>query len=222
MSTGDDDERAEIEIVGVVGDVVQNRAEEGWLPAVYVPYTQADWPIAQVLVRSTRDPSTLFPDVKRSVARFSGFIVVRGLAEMSTRIRSVHTEPRFHAFLIGGFAAVAILLAAIGLYGSLAYSVRCRTTELGIRMALGASGENILRLILRRGLWVAGIGLGLGLAGAVGLTQLIRSFLFGVGALDAMSFAIAAAVLVTAALLASAVPARRAAAVDVIRSLKAD
>jgi putative ABC transport system permease protein len=216
------DAYTEVEIVGVVGNVVQTRAEEGWQPAVYVPYTQMDWTFVLVAVRSDRDPDGLLPDLRRAAARFSPAVPITNLGDMRSRIRSVQTEPRFRAILIGSFALVAVLLAAIGLYGSLAYAVTRRSRELGIRMALGADPVGIVRLVLGQGLAVTAAGLALGLAGAAALSRLLRRLLFEVGTLDLASFAVAVLVLAAAALLAIVVPARRATAVDVVRSLRVE
>lgn len=218
----DDNGYQDLEIVGVVGNVVQTRAEEGWQPAVYVPYTQVEWPMAQVVVRSERDAETLLPELRRAAARFSPHVPVSNLGDMRARIHSVQTEPRFRAILIGSFAGIAMLLAVIGLYGSLAYAVSRRSRELGIRMALGADPVGIVRLVLGHGLAVTAAGLALGLAGAALLSRLLRRLLFEVGTLDLASFAVAALVLAAAALVAIVVPARRATAVDVVRSLRVE
>ncbi len=141
---------------------------------------------------------------------------------MSSRIRVVRTAPRFQLLLLGSFAMVALLLAAVGLYGSLAHAVGRRTREMGIRMALGAPRLGIFRLVLNQGMTVTVAGLAFGLAGAFLLTRFLRSFLFEVEALDLMSFAGAAVVLLLAAAFAIVVPASRATGVDVVGSLKVD
>jgi len=217
-----DDAFTELHIVGVVGNVVQTRAEEGPRPAVYVPYTQFDWPVANVIIRSDRDLESLAPELRRAAAQFSPYVPVRNLRSMTSRISVVRTEPRFQALLIGSFATVALLLAAVGLYGSLAHAVGRRTREMGIRLALGAPRIGIFRLVLNQGLVVTAVGLASGLVGAMVLTRFLRSFLFEVETLDFLSFAGASAILAVAALLAIVVPARRATNVDVIGSLKAE
>jgi len=217
-----DDAFSELQIVGVVGNVVQTRAEEGPRPAIYVPYTQFDWPTANVMVRSDRDLTTLAPALRRAAAQFSPYVPVRDLRSMASRIRVVRTAPRFQALLVGSFATVALLLAAVGLYGSLAHAVGRRTREMGIRMALGAPRRGIFRLVLNQGMMVTVAGLSFGLAGAFLLSRFLRGFLFEVEALDLVSFAGAAVVLLVAAALAIVVPAQRATGVDVVGSLKTD
>ncbi|MEE8134897.1 MAG: ADOP family duplicated permease, partial [Gemmatimonadales bacterium] len=218
----DDGAFDELHIIGVVGNVVQTRAEEGPRPALYVPYTQIDWPTANVVIRSDRDLTTLAPALRRAAAQFSPYVPVRNLRTMTSRIRVVRTAPRFQALLIGSFATVALLLAAVGLYGSLAHVVGRRTREIGIRIALGAPRLGIFRLVLNQGLTVTVAGLAFGLAGALALSRFLRSFLFEVETLDVMSFAGAAVVLLVAAAFAIVVPAQRATGVDVVGSLKAD
>ncbi|MEZ4412434.1 MAG: FtsX-like permease family protein [Gemmatimonadales bacterium] len=218
----DDDSLSELRIVGVVGDVVQTRAQEGMLPAVYVPYTQAEWPVAEVIVRSASDFATLAPALRQAAARFSPYVPPRSLRSMRSRISDVRTEPRFQMLLLMSFASVAMLLAAVGLYGSLAHSVGRRTREMGIRMALGAQRGRIFELVLRQGLAITAMGLAIGVTAALLMARFIRAFLFGVEPLDVTSFAGALAVLGLAATLAILVPARRATGVDVVRSLKAE
>ncbi len=217
-----DDSLSELRIVGVVANVVQTRAQEGMLPAVYVPYTQTDWPIARIVVRSGQDFGTLAPALRHAAAQFSPFVPPRSLRSMNSRISDVRTEPRFQMLLLMSFAGVAMLLAAVGLYGSLAHSVGRRTREMGIRMALGAQRAKIFQLVLRQGLAITAIGLVIGVTAAALLTRFIRAFLFGVEPFDITSFAGALAILGLAATLAILVPARRATGVDVVRSLKAE
>lgn len=209
-------------IVGVVENVVQARAEDGWLPAVYVPHTQVDWPVAHVLVRSDRATADITPDLRQAARRFSSFLPPMGLMTMETRVARVQTAPRFHALLFVSFAGVAILLAGIGLYGTLAHSVGRRRREIGIRMALGAEHRRIFTLVLRQGLTVGLVGAGLGLAGALSVSGLLRRYLFEVRPLDAPTFAFAIAVLGVVTALAALRPALRAVRVDVNRSLRSE
>ena len=173
-----------------------------------------------MIVRSGRNLVTLAPELRRAAAQFSPYVPVRDLRSMSSRIRVVRTAPRFQMLLLGSFAMVALLLAAVGLYGSLAHAVGRRTREMGIRMALGAPRLGIFRLVLNQGMTVTVAGLAFGLAGAFLLTRFLRSFLFEVEALDLMSFAGAAVVLLLAAAFAIVVPASRATGVDVVGSLR--
>jgi putative ABC transport system permease protein len=209
-------------VVGVVGDVIQARAEDGFRPAIYVSYQQVEWPFgARVVIRSTRSEG-LLTELRQAAARFSPNLPPFSIGDVASTIRQRHTTPRFHAVLIGVFAGLAILLAAVGLYGSLAYTVSSRGPELGIRMALGADRGRIFAMVLRRGLAVTMAGLVVGVAGAFALTRLLTGLLFGVGVLDPVAFAAAVAVLFASAMLAATVPARRATAVDLVRSLRSD
>ncbi len=217
-----DEAETNLEIVGVVGNVIQTRAEEGSRPAVYVPYTQMEWPVAHVAVRSDRDTGSLAGDLRRAAARFSQFVPVQDLGPIRSRIGSVRTEPRFNALLLGSFAGVALLLAGVGLYGTMAHSVGRRTRELGIRQALGADRTDIFRMVLREGLIVSGAGLLTGFAGALILTRFLERFLFEVGTMDMPTFLAAAAVLSIVILLAMIRPAHRATRVDLLGSLRAD
>lgn len=218
----DGDTIRELEVVGVVDDVVQTRAEDGKQPAVYVPYTQAVWPMAEVVVRSGRALETLAPELREAAARFSRYVPVRRLSTMTARMGSARTEPRFRAMLIVAFAVVTVSLAAIGLYGTLAHAVGRRTRELGIRMALGADRSGIYSLVVRYAAGITGLGLLVGLAGAASLTRYLQSFLFGVESLDPVTFGMAAALLLIVAVLATLAPALRATRVDVVGSLRSE
>ena len=223
-STGlNDEDRFDNNIVGVVADVVQSRAEEGFRPAVYFPHTQADWPYTvKVVVRSEREVAELAGDLRRAAAEFSPGTPVLGVQSMNDRIRSVHIGPRFQALLFGCFALVAVLLAAVGLYGTLSHTVGSRMSEFGIRIALGANRAGIYGLVLRQGAVVVVAGLGLGLVGALILTRFLNGFLFQVGSFDAPTFAVAVVSLAAVAGFAVLTPARRATRVDVVDSLQAD
>ncbi len=219
---GDDGELADLRVVGVVGNVIQTRAQEGMRPAVYVPYTQAEWPVVQVAVRSTRNPVQLAGEIREAARAFTSVIPLRDLSTMEERMGRTRVEPRFHAFLFATFALVALLLAAVGLYGTLAHMVGRRTRELGVRMALGADGGSILGLILRQGLVLAGIGLGLGGVGAFFAARLLESLLFQIPPFHLPAFLLAALTLGLVALLAVLVPARRATGVDPVRAFQAE
>jgi putative ABC transport system permease protein len=213
---------SEMEIVGVVADAVQARVEDGPLPALYIPYTQATWPFVRVVVRSDREPGSLAEDLRAAARRFNPIVPMNDMDRMQTRIRDSRTEPRFRAYLFASFAAIAVLLAAIGLYGTLAHAVGRRTKELGIRMAVGADRRRIFAMVIGEGMRVFGAGLVLGIAGAVLTTRFLRGLLFGVGAMDSVTFAGTAMLLALIALLSILRPARRATAVDPMRSLRAE
>jgi putative ABC transport system permease protein len=141
---------------------------------------------------------------------------------MSDAVSESVAQPRFYTILLGSFAAIALLLAALGIYGVISYTVSQRTRELGIRIALGSSQGGVMRLVVGQGMALTGAGVVLGLAGSYWLTRLIASLLFGVGAADAPTFGAVAVVLLGVAGLASYIPARRAARVDPLIAMRAE
>jgi putative ABC transport system permease protein len=219
------DERSgnvDLEVVGIVGDVVQARVEDGMQPAIYVPHTQAYAPL-NVLAATRREPEALGPEIRRSLMEAGlRMAPVLGIGSMHARIGDSLSTPRFQLVLIGGFAGVAVLLAAIGLYGTLAFSVRSRMREIGIRMAMGATRGQIFELVMRQSLQVLGAGLGVGLVAALGLTRLLRGFLYRVSPIDPVAFAVGLLIVVAAVLVASIRPAGRAARVDPMSSMRTD
>jgi hypothetical protein len=219
------DERSgnlDLEVVGVVGDVVQARLEDGMQPAIYVPHTQAFAPLT-VLAATRRDPEALAPEIRRSLMDAGlRMAPVLGIASMRARIADSLSTPRFQLALIGGFAGVAVLLAAIGLYGTLAFSVRSRGREIGIRMAMGATQQQIVGLVVRQSVQVLGAGLGVGLVAALALTWLLRGFLYRVSPVDPVAFVAGLLIVVVAVLVASIRPAGRAARVDPMVSMRTE
>jgi predicted permease len=210
----------DLEIVGMVGNVVQARIEDGVLPAVYLPHTQAFGQL-NVMVATRRAPEDISRELRRSLAD-AGLMAapVMNFSSMQARIDKSLAAPRFQMLLIGAFAAAAVLLAAIGLYGTLAFTVRSRTRELGIRLAMGASQRQIFELVLRQGGSVLAFGLLIGVAGALVLTRLLQGFLYRVSPLDPVAFVLAALVVALAMLAAALRPAGRAARVDPISSMR--
>jgi putative ABC transport system permease protein len=172
------------------------------------------------MVRTSVDPLTIAAAVKQEVLavnRQQPIFNVRSLEQMMTDSIS---RQRFQMILVGIFAALALILAAIGLYGVISYSVSQRTGEIGIRMALGAQPRDVLKLIVGQGLILTVIGLALGLAGALALTRLMAGLLYGVSATDPLTFAAIALLLTSVALLASYIPARRAMKIDPLIALR--
>jgi putative ABC transport system permease protein len=211
---GDEGTHRSVRVVGVVGDVVRTRVQDGMRPAVYLPYTQVDWPNVQVAVRTDGDPAALAPALRAAAKAFSPLVPVRNISTMVERIGVTRTDPRFQALLLGSFALVAVLLAAVGLYGNLAHMVGRRMRELGIRVALGADGSSILGLVFRQGLLATLLGLAGGVGGAFFATRFLRRFLFEIGTLHLPAFILAVVGLGGAALLAALLPALRATRVD--------
>ena len=208
------------EIVGIVGDVRQRGLDADALPEVYASHDQ--WPFRDlaVVVRAAGDPAALASGVRAIVRDLDPNLPVSTLATLEEVVGASVARPRFYMLLLGGFAAAALLLAAIGVYGVISYAVGRRTREIGVRLALGATSGRVLREVVGRGLALATIGLVVGGAGALVVTRLLRSLLFGVGATDPVAFAGAALLLVAVAVGAAIVPARRAARVSPIAAMR--
>ena len=210
------------EIVGVVGDVKQYGLQEDALPAIYVPLAQRPEPAMTVVVRSTLRPADLVPAIQRRLAaidRDRPMVEVRTLEQV---VADSVADRRLPMLILGGFAAAALLLGAIGVYGIVAYSVAQRTQEFGLRMALGARRGDVVRLVLGQGLRLALWGLLIGLLGSFAAARLIAGLLYGIGPSDPMTLAATSFVLLAVALLACYVPARRAARVDPMVALRCE
>jgi predicted permease len=214
------------EIVGVVSDVRHAGLTAEPVPELYVDYRQVAAVMPRGLrdafftVRTAHDPSTLVSAIRGIVRQIDGDLVVENVATMEQRLAVSVARPRFYATLVGVFAAIALVLAAVGVYGVLSYAVSQCTREIGIRIALGASRSGVLGLVLRQGLAIAAAGLLLGLAGAAMLTRSLTSLLFGMSPFDPLTFGAAAGVLTMVALVACVVPAWRATGVDPIQALR--
>ncbi|HZS06491.1 MAG TPA: FtsX-like permease family protein [Blastocatellia bacterium] len=160
------------------------------------------------------------PAVRSRVAGLDRDVLVSNVWTVDRLVSVSLTGPRFNLLVLGSFAVVALLLASVGIYGVIAYSVAQRTREIGIRMALGARSSDVLRLVVGQGMVLTLIGVAIGVAAAFGLTRLMASLLFGVGATDPLTFALVALLLTGVALLACYLPARRAARVDPMMALR--
>ena len=215
-------EEIPMRIVGVVEDVVQRRAEEGSRPAIYVPYTQYVPMLGIVaVVRTTLASEVIFPDLHRVSAWFNSSREVT-IGTMRGRMARTRISPLFQTMLIGAFALVATLLAATGLYGSLAHSVGRRQRELGVRMALGADRAGVLRMVLGQGMRLSMAGLAVGMIAALFFTRVLTSFLYRVEPNDPATLLMVGVVLVLVSAVACLAPARTATAVDPVRVLKAE
>jgi putative ABC transport system permease protein len=214
------------EVVGVVGDVRQNGVDLDAPPAVYKPYGLNALPYQggrmTVLVRTTSDPLRLAPDMRNLVRRLDSQLLIADFATMEDIVAKTRADRRFVVLLLSLFAALALGLAAVGIYGVVSYDVGERTQEIGIRLALGARPGNVLRLVIAQSMRPVWVGIGLGAACALALSRLVASLLFGVTATDPVTFAGASILLAGVALVACYLPARRAAAVDITRTLRAD
>jgi putative ABC transport system permease protein len=201
-------------IVGVVGNTrLEGVALETYAQA-FTPYAQSPVPYVYVVVRTAGDPLAFAGTLRRELAALDPTLPISGVLSMEQRAASSVAQFKLNSMIVTLFAAVALVLASIGIYAVIAYAVAQRTREIGIRMALGAARADVLRLIVRDGMAPALAGVTLGALGAVGLTRLMRSLLYGVSATDPTVFALVAATLVLVALGACWVPARRAARVD--------
>jgi putative ABC transport system permease protein len=206
-------------VIGVVGNERFKGLTEAAPPAVYLPLAQAPMASA-VLVRTDGNPSLLAPGVRRVVHEIDPQLALFGVEPLTETLGNTQAPRRFTMILLVAFAAVALLLAAFGVHGVLSYSVAQRTREIGIRAALGADVGQIRRLVVSQGARLAMLGIALGLIGALGLTRLLTTLLFGVGARDPLTFAGVGIVLAGVALVAVWLPARRATRVDPMVALR--
>jgi putative ABC transport system permease protein len=208
------------EIVGVVGDVQHVGRDPETSVEMYVPQLQNTIPFTYFVVRTSSDAARFAPAVTHGVNEVLKESPVSGVKTIEDRLAESFSRPRFQMLLLGVFGGLALLLATLGIYGVMAYSVTQRTNEIGIRMALGADARQVLALVLRHALKLALIGVALGLAGALASTRLMATLLYGVAPTDAITFAGVSILLVAVAALASFVPAWRAAQTDPASTLR--
>jgi putative ABC transport system permease protein len=209
-------------IVGVVGDVKMRGPRGELRDEAYLPYWQEPDAGTNVVLKSAVDPASLIEPLKRAVQEIDPTIPVSGAEPLSVTVAQSNGPARFYATLVTGFAALALLLAAVGVFGVMSYTVSQRTAEIGVRVALGADERQIFRLVVGESLALAAIGLGLGAAGALAVTRALRTLLFGVGLGDPATFGGTALLLVAVAFVASYMPARRAMRVEPMSALRAD
>jgi predicted permease len=207
-------------VVGVVRDTKQFSVDNEPPISIYSPAEQFSIGSMFLLVRTSGDPAPMTAATTKEIHALDPELPAFDLKTMDQRLSDSLARRRFSMFLLGVFAVVALILAAIGIYGVLAYSVNQRTQEIGVRMALGAEPGNILRLVMRQSLILISIGIAVGLAGAFGLTRVMSSLLYGVSATDRLTFFIPPLLLGSIALLASYFPAHRAAKVDPMIALR--
>ncbi|MGH9404171.1 MAG: ABC transporter permease, partial [Terriglobia bacterium] len=212
------------EIIGVVDDIRDGSLDSEIWPAEYIPFNQSPDTYFGLIVRTSQAPRSVFPMLDAAIHRIDPNFGTIGEATMNERIDDSQTAwlHRSSAWLVGGFAALALLLSVVGLYGVIAYSVSQRTREIGIRMALGAQRSSVYRLILGEAAWLAGAGIAVGLICSVAAATLMRGLLFGTQAWDAPTLAAVATGLALSALLASFVPARHAASINPVEALRAE
>ena len=185
-----------------------------------MPYRQGGWNSAAIVVRTTGEPTLATGTVLATLKEADPLVPAHRVFSMDATIQRSYWQQALYSKLFTAFATIALVLAAVGVYGVISYSVSQRTREIGVRVALGAQRTNVLSLIVGQGALLAAVGIGLGLVGAVGVTRFLRAMLFGVSPFDPLSFVAVTLVLSMIAFLASYLPARRAARVDPIEALR--
>ncbi|MBZ5594335.1 MAG: ABC transporter permease [Acidobacteriia bacterium] len=214
------DENLYREIVGVVGDLRYYSLAESVENNVYVPHTQNWWRGLELVVRTQGDPKALLPSIRSQIWSMDKKLPISEIKTMDQIIDTQLARPRFSTFLLTIFGATALVLAAIGTYGIMAYTVAQRTREIGIRMALGATRTAVLRMVARNAIGLAAAGVAGGVAGALALTRLMKTLLFEVSPTDSRTFVLVPALLILVTLAAAYIPAHRATRVDPIETLR--
>jgi predicted permease len=207
-------------LVGIAGDVRNSSLDAQPLPQMYVPVEHAPVRSMALVVRTARDPESVIAAVRAQLFEFVPNLPLYDVKTMTEREAITVAQPRFQTLLLGLFAALAVALAAIGIYGVIAQSVAQRTQEIGIRMALGAQPSSVLRLVLREGLLVGLAGLALGLVATLAVVRLLSGLLYDVPAFDPATFMGASTLLMAVVLAACYIPARRAARLDPMVALR--
>jgi putative ABC transport system permease protein len=214
-------QRIALEIVGVAADMKQGELGAPVIPQIYAPYLQRPWFSSAIVVRSAHnDLSAVSNDAQRAIWAVDRDQASTDIHTAEEALNNSLAEPRLYTVLLGVFAALALSLAAVGIYGVMSYTVTERTREIGVRMALGAQAGSVLKLVIGQGMTLALIGVAIGSGAAVALTRLMSNLLFGVSATDPMTFVVIAILLSFVALLACYIPARRAAKVDPMVALR--
>jgi putative ABC transport system permease protein len=209
-----------MEIVGVVGNVKYLGLTVDTDPAYYMPFAQSYAPRMFLAIRSSGDAGQVAEALRRDIQALDAGIMLAQIRTMEQELTSSVSQPRFDTMLLGLFAGIAMLLATVGIYGLIAYSVAQRAREIGVRMALGAARADVMRMIVRQSAFLAACGIALGLCGALALTRLLRTMLFGVGVTDTLTFAIAPLGMLLVILLAGSLPALRATRISPTAALR--
>ena len=211
-------------VVGMVEDIREGQLDSEIWPAEYLPFNQSHDTYFNLVVRTSQSGLSILPSLSAAIHQFDPGVVVLAGASMEKRIEDSPSAyiRRSSAWLVGAFAAVALILGVVGLYGVIAYSVSQRTREIGVRVALGAERKNVYLLILKEAGWLTIIGIFAGVAASLAVTTLMRKLLFGIASWDVPTLIAVSAVLLIAALLASYIPARRAASLNPVDALRAE
>jgi ABC-type antimicrobial peptide transport system permease subunit len=210
------------EIIGVVADIHNRALNADPKPVYYLPQSQVPFNELAVVVKTSNDPRALINAATREVQAIDSQLPVFSIKTMDEYVSSSVAAPRFNTTLLSIFASIALVLTIIGLYGVMSYSVAQRTNEIGIRMALGAQTRDVLGMIVKDGVKIVGIGLLLGIGGALLLTRLLETLLFGVTTRDPITFLFIAGLLSLVAMLACCIPAFRATRVDPLEALRCE
>ena len=210
------------EIVGVVGSVRHEGLDTNGRPTMYAPFRTDVFSTMWVMVKTAEEPLALAPAARQVLRELDTTIPAASLERLDTVVTESVAPRRFSMLLLSAFAVVALFLAAVGLYGVVAYAVSQRTREIGLRMAIGAQRGDVLRMVVGGGMKLATIGVVVGLVTALWLARYVASMLFGVTSLDPVSYGVTAAVLLTVSAIACYIPARRATTVDPLVALRAE
>jgi putative ABC transport system permease protein len=208
------------EIVGIVGNVNHRSLADGAEPMIYTPQSVRVWSFMSFMVRTKGDPLALANAARQAISAVDKTLAVSKVATLEEVVARTVARRRGLMILIGAFAAVALLLAMVGIYGVLSYTVSQRTQEIGVRMALGAARRDVLRLVIGQGMSLAGAGIAIGLVASFGLTRLLAELLYGVGPRDPLTFIGVPLLLAVVAFAACYAPARRATRIDPIQALR--
>jgi ABC-type antimicrobial peptide transport system permease subunit len=210
-------------IVGIVADIKHSSLREVPGPEMFEPYTQNVWPslaLIQVVVRTRTEPAAVIEDTRKVMRQIDPGIPLAKVSTLATLTSTAMAGERFSMLLVSSFGIVAVLLAAVGLYGVISYSVAQRTREIGIRVALGAQRGDVFSMIICHGLGLSGLGILIGIVAALGMARILTSFLYGVSASDPLTFLSVSAFLAVIAAGASFFPAHRAASINPVEALR--
>ncbi|MBZ5605789.1 MAG: ABC transporter permease [Acidobacteriia bacterium] len=215
-------------VIGVVANVKQSSLREEAAPQMYVPYSQSEivgWPpmqTMQIALRTAADPAGMTASIRQAMRSVDPALPLAKVAALTTLVQQSLAQPRFAMLLLAAFSVLALVLASVGMYGAISYSVAQRTQEIGIRMALGAERATVFGMVLSQGARLTAAGIAIGLVGAEGTMRLLSGFLYGVRPADPLTFGAVSALLAAVALLACYLPARRAMRVDPIIALRSE
>jgi putative ABC transport system permease protein len=213
---------APVTVIGVVDDVKYSGFETPADGVIYRPFAQQPYQVMFIVARTAHDLAGMESALRREITSVDPTIVIHAVYTVDGLVSEAVAQPRFRTMVLLGLAGLALTLAAIGLYGVVAYTVAQRTAEIGIRMALGAAAADVVRMVLREGMLLALIGVTIGLASARAVTRVLQTLLYGVQPTDALSFVVAAATLLLVTFLASYIPARRATRIDPLVALRCE